>query len=151
MSVKIGFEVTGFAELHRKLRLMPKNIQRNTVKRAVRAGAKPVIAAMKATVPVGETRNLQKSIGKREKSYVRSSTFFIVIGPRTQAPKHFGFHGHWLEYGTGMRYTKSGAYRGFITATHFMERAWATTEDIAKGIIMTKLWDGVRREAEKRG
>ena len=146
----VRLDITGFKELHRKLRTMPDNIKRNTVKRAVRAGAKPVIEAIKANAPVGATGNLQKSIGKREKTYRRSETFFIVIGPRTSG-KFLGFHGHWLEEGTEMRYTKGGAYRGYIPATHFLERAWASTEDIARGVIMTKMWEGIRREAEKRG
>jgi HK97 gp10 family phage protein len=138
---------------------MPDNIKRNTVKRAVRAGSKPVIAAIKANAPVGETGNLQKSIGKKEKSYRRSETFVVIAGPQQGAKvtksgrerRYLGHHGSWLEVGTQQRYTKGGAYRGFVTATHFVERAFDSTAAAAKRIIIEKMWEGIRREAAKHG
>lgn len=52
-----------------------------------------------------------------------------------------GYKAHWLDRGTGPRYTKSGAYRGFLIPNNFFQDAREEGERPAMDAII----DGVRQ------
>lgn len=61
------FVVVGDRELERKLQAMTRRVVGEGARKAVRAGSTPMLQAMKPTIPVGPTRNLQKSLRRKIK------------------------------------------------------------------------------------
>lgn len=143
----VGIDLTGDKKLMRAFEALGERGQQRASKKAVRAGSVPMVRAMRQRVPVGETKRLRKSIGKKEKVY--QGTFLIVCGPRIKMGKHSGSHGHLIEFGTEPRYTESGAYRGVGPAMHPIEQAYDATKDDALSRVMLRLWREIEIEAEK--
>jgi HK97 gp10 family phage protein len=84
--------------LLKALHQFPINIQKNVLRGAVRAGAKPIVDEARALVPK-DTGNLKKSIGiVSRKSKDRSKVKFSVT-PR-RGGKYDGFYAHMIEFGT---------------------------------------------------
>lgn len=91
-----GFK--GQKELLKALEQFPTNVQRNVLTGAIRAGAKPLVASVKANVPK-KTGNLKKSIGIiKRKSKDKSKVRFSVTARK--GGKNDGFYAHLLEFGT---------------------------------------------------
>jgi hypothetical protein len=75
-------------------------------------------AKSKGRIPTG---NLADSIGfitGRSKEFVN-----IQVGPRVKG-KWKGFHGHWVEFGTGDRKTNKGVRRGIAKPNPYMKPAF---------------------------
>lgn len=84
--------------LLKALHQFPTNIQNNVLVGAIRAGAKPLVDAAKANVPV-DTANLKKSIGINRKKTKDKSQVWFTVSPR-KGGKNDGFYGHMVEFGT---------------------------------------------------
>lgn len=95
MSIEFKFDN---AKLLDSLKQFPQNIQNNVLVGAVRAGAKPLVDAAKANVPV-DTANLKKSIGINRKKTKDKSQVWFTVSPR-KGGKNDGFYGHMVEFGT---------------------------------------------------
>lgn len=96
--------------------------------------------------------NLSHSImghGKQTGETMRSLTSKVTSArKRGSAPysaagfrRKIGWRAHLIDRGTGPRYTKTGAYRGFIIPTYFYEKARIEGEKPAMDVII----DGVQR------
>ena len=55
---------------------------------------------------------------------------------------------HLFEFGTAERYTKSGAYRGYIPPMPFMRQAWDSKKKIALDRIGEELWKALEKAAK---
>ncbi|MDS1371032.1 HK97-gp10 family putative phage morphogenesis protein [Aliarcobacter butzleri] len=95
MSIDFKFDNTKLLE---SLKQFPQNIQNNILVGAVRAGAKPLVNAAKANVPV-DTANLKRSIGINRKKTKDKSQVWFTVSPR-KGGKNDGFYGHMVEFGT---------------------------------------------------
>ncbi|MFY4862412.1 HK97-gp10 family putative phage morphogenesis protein [Aliarcobacter butzleri] len=95
MSIDFKFDNTKLLE---SLKQFPQNIQNNILVGAVRAGAKPLVDAAKANVPV-DTANLKRSIGINRKKTKDKSQVWFTVSPR-KGGKNDGFYGHMVEFGT---------------------------------------------------
>ena len=95
MSIEFKFDN---AKLLDSLKQFPQNIQNNVLVGAVRAGAKPLVDAAKANVPV-DTANLKKSIGINRKKTKDKSQVWFTVSPRKGGKKD-GFYVHMVEFGT---------------------------------------------------
>lgn len=141
MSVKIS--VTGVKEIDAVLKGMPLVLQDRVMKTAHADAAKPLISAAKAIVPVGETGNLQKSIGVERVSIKKVDAIGLVqVGPRRKGGNK-GFHGHLIEFGkTNRDGTKT-------KAQPFMEPAFNQTKTaVESGVAQslgTKLYQFMKR------
>ena len=83
----------------------------------------------------GETmRSLTSKVASARK---RGSAPYSAAGFR----RKIGWRAHLIDRGTGPRYTKTGAYRGFIIPTYFYEKARIEGEKPAMDVII----DGVQR------
>lgn len=82
MPAEATFKIEGLDDLNRNLQTFGWRVYRNTMKRAIRAAARPVVKAARAGAPV-RTGALKKSINVRIKAYPRSETVVAVIGART--------------------------------------------------------------------
>jgi HK97 gp10 family phage protein len=85
-------------KLLESLKQFPINIQKNVITGAVRAGAKPILTAAKANVPV-DTGNLKKSLGTTKRKTEDKNIVRFSISPR-RGGNSDGFYGHMIEFGT---------------------------------------------------
>lgn len=92
-------DVEGMRELRKALRQFPRNIQKNVVNGAVRAGGKPIILRAKELAPV-DTAGLKKSIKIKKMRTSRDSTLthYAVYAK--------SYYAHFIEFGT----SKAPAY-----------------------------------------
>lgn len=141
-------QLTGVKEIDSVLKGLPDQINHRVLQAAHADAAKPLVDRAKTLAPNGRTFNLEKSIGVVKSSFSRAESLGeITIGPRRGSYK--GNVAHLLEYGTRGRYTKSGAYRGKVTAKPFMAPAWEATKETVLGRIVdsisTKLFAFMKR------
>jgi HK97 gp10 family phage protein len=141
-----SIELKGADELFRKLTELSAEdakLPKRIVKRALRAGARPILQAVKAAVPVksGELRRAIKvraAKGRRGEVRVRIGTY--AAGSDNHVP---GYYAPMIEAGTKERHTASGANRGRIEATHFEANAFDETAESAIELIMQAIGDGI--------
>ncbi|HYF69088.1 MAG TPA: hypothetical protein VD884_13185 [Ohtaekwangia sp.] len=134
--------VTGAKEIDAVLKGLPLQVSDRVLQAAFSDAAnRTLVPAAKSLAPKGETLNLTESIGVTKepaRTLVNRAVGQIQVGPRRKG-KYKGFHGHWFEYGTTVRETKSGANRGNITPDPFMEPAFNQTKLPMEGQINTSI------------
>lgn len=119
----MDMRLSGDRALDRKMRKLTDKVQRRITRKAMKAGAKVIAKVAKQRTPRGPTGNLRRSmsVGKAVKiKRYPNGTLVAIIGPIWPT----GAHGHWIEYGTQMRETKTGASRGKMTADPFLGPSW---------------------------
>jgi len=169
-NITIKLDLTGERELMRKLDRLSDKAGRRVLRKAMRAGARPIVKHAKQIVPV-ESGGLKQSIGTRFRWYGRTGTDVAVIGPRIKYKKErvggklktvrdekghritvlAGQHGYLIEYGTGPRYTKKGVFRGIGPAMPFMRPAWDAEKGASERAAVRKLREEVEKEARRGG
>ena len=122
--------------LLKALNQFPKNIQNNVLVGAVRAGAKPLVDAARANVPV-DTGNLKKSIGINRKRTKDKSTVWFTVSPRKGEPND-GFYGHMIEFGTSK-----------IAAQPFMRPAFEAQDNQSIEATKKYIAERIDKEVEK--
>jgi len=146
----VQFVLTGEKELKWMLESLPRKMSGPVVRKALREGSKPILAAARAAAPVGDTGNLKKSMspgrGIRIKTYRNSGVTLAVIGPSWP----LGAHGHLIEFGTKLRETETGASRGVGPAIPFLRPAFDANVGRAQRIIASVMADGLAKAAAKR-
>lgn len=75
------------------------------------------------------------------KGSIRAKYFFGGLGSMVMPAKPKGSHRHLVEYGTGMRQTKSGANRGRNSVQPFMEPAKSSQES-SYNSAMKQIFEG---------
>ena len=96
-----GIKINGMADLERKLKALgSETIAKRVLRKAIRAGVKPILSAARANVPV-ESGALKKSLANKVK--VNKSAAYGLVGPATdyvgengQRPSKYA---HLVEYG----------------------------------------------------
>jgi len=159
MADYIRLEVTGMEQTLRNLEGLPDNVERDVVKKAVRAGTQPIRRQATANIKARtepQTGRLAKSMTKRETT--RKGVFTAIVGPSWKlAP-----HAHLPEHGTKPRWRKrrsrimrmlgaKGKSTGVMPAVHYMEDAFNAKGDASVRAIEEKLVKGIEAEAEKLG
>lgn len=97
------FVVMGDRELERKLETMARRVVGEGARKAVRAGSTPMLQAMKPTIPVGPTRNLQRSLKRKISRNSKMAGNPYTANVFVAAP-----HAHLVRWGTkGPRSIKS--------------------------------------------
>jgi HK97 gp10 family phage protein len=107
------------------------------VRLATREGAKIVMAEVKQSLPQ-RTGTTARNVKVRSAGKVPGAK--VIVGlPGTETYK-----GWFLEYGTGPRYTKHGAFRGQVRGGHYVEKAvdktGQQTMSKVQEIIGAKIW-----------
>ena len=172
-NIAIKLDLTGDKALMRNLDRLTDKVGRRVLRKAMRAAARPVVKAAKGFAPVSTgkvKKHLKDSIGTRFKWYGSTGTEVVVVGPRIKYKKEkdssgkrqlvrddkgrrisvlAGQHGYIVEFGTGPRYTKKGAFRGVGPAQPFMRPAWDSQKRAAEKAGIKKLLEEVEREARR--
>lgn len=128
-------KVKGLAELQTFLDQLPAKMEANVLRGALRAGAKPLLAAAKAAAPVGEpsetNRNRYKLYAGALRDSVRISgridkrngkiTASVKAGGKTKSGADV-FYAHMVEFGTKPHVIGDGTHPG-VQAKPFMRPA----------------------------
>lgn len=105
--------------------------------RAIAVVAGPLQQAVKSHTPVGPTGNLKRSIAKVVKVYGGGKLAIGFVGPNWW---NSGRHGHLVEEGTKMRYTKAGAYRGAAPAKPFLGPVFEANKSSLSEALGRQVW-----------
>jgi HK97 gp10 family phage protein len=136
-------KIEGGAELERKLKALEANAAKKIMRKAVRAGGKPIMAKTKELAPV-KTGLLKRSFKIRALKTRKRSSVGIKITTGVKAP-----HAHLVELGTVDRRTKAGAFKGRIEpGLHFMEEAFDDQKDNAVQIVIAVTRDEILKVAK---
>ena len=138
----IDISLIGDKVLQRKLKRLPIATQKKIVRKALREGGRPVLAAAQQNVPVRSGRT-KASLKLRARKAKRGS-FGVDVRTGTRAelgipendPSYYPFS---VEYG-----------HGNVAAQPFMRPAMDDNRDKALRIIGKELGAGILREARKR-
>ena len=131
--------VTGDKELTKQLTAIARGVRKAT-RRAVNKGLTVIRKAVADEAPVGKTRSVKKSIGKRLNK-LSGSTPEITgkVGPGVGKKKlkkdgsksDTSPHAHLAVLGTVERFTKRGASRGIMPQNDFVSRGFARSQTAA--------------------
>lgn len=83
MAYGIKVKLEGLEDVLKRLGTVRKAVQGRIVRKALEKATKPILSAAKAKAPKGATGLLRKSLGRKAKTYRRSGTSMIILGPRT--------------------------------------------------------------------
>jgi HK97 gp10 family phage protein len=141
-----GFiEIQGGRELERALRALPGKVAKKIVRKALRAGAKPIQQDAKARAPK-KTGKGAKSIKVRATKRRRKGT--IGISVQTSAGDFAGdeFYMSFLEYG----FNKVPTYRGRDGKIYSTPRGTKPTTKIEGKKFMAKAFDAKKDDAVRQ-
>lgn len=79
----VSIKVTGLGQLDKNLRELGPKVYKRVMRKAVRAGAKPLVSATKSRAP-NQTGTTKKSIGVVIRSYPAKETVIAVVGPKKE-------------------------------------------------------------------
>lgn len=130
------------------LKQLSPTLQRRVMRSAVTAAAKPIIASARATIQANdeETGTLRKSMGSTVKTYRKTGSVVVVIGPRV------GF----ANAETGRDATR---YAHLVEDGHkpntpphpFLRPAFDSQVSAARDAMEAKIWQGIEDIANKGG
>ena len=106
--MNVDVKIDGVEEILKKLHKLPEKIQKNVVRGAVRAGAKPMLQEAKALVPV-QHGTLRQSLAITKVKTRKKTLVWYQISPASRKLKKGdfdGWYGHMVEFGTYAKRTK---------------------------------------------
>jgi HK97 gp10 family phage protein len=134
----VTFKVSGFAELERALRALPKEaFQVNAVRSAMKRAAQPTAELASATAPV-DWGDLEASVAVRS-TPKRDRQFDVQIGiGAAKRGKEAAFWGLFQEFGTAHH-----------PAQPWLRPAWDATKDQVRDALGDELWKAIERTAKR--
>lgn len=168
MSAALSINVNGEREIVRALRKLDDRLVRRVMRKAVRAGANPIVRTARQNVP-RSTGLLRKSLGTKVKTY-NNGTIVAIIGPRTGfkqlvngKPRNPTKYAHLVEFGTKAHLIgRAGIYfrvlREWVggpiehpgsTGTRFLTRAFQFNQRGSRRAMSKKALQEIEKEAQK--
>lgn len=140
---------SGGRELERALAELPSSTAKAVARRALKKELEPVASMANAFWPGSSDQVFQISSRVRRsqlpdsaKSRSRSVVDLFVGAPGGSQGTP---HAHLIEFGTGPRYTKAGAFRGSVSPQPMLQPSW----DAHKGQMLDGLGETLWHEIEK--
>lgn len=154
----VTMKLVGAPDLMANLKELPLKTQKNVVDRALLKAAEPMhrdaqSRAKRASKGSGKNARkliVSKNLSRRQKKGARvpKSVRVVYVGVRPSPVAHL------IEFGTGPRYTKNGAYRGQMKASPYMRPAfdanWKPALDTLGQILGKEIEAAAARLARKR-
>lgn len=160
MAIDFSMELTGLAELHRRLEVFPGRVHRRAVRKSMTAPTTPIVreARRRAKALINSDAaidrrggrrlvrdsNLIRSIGRVVRTY-RTGNVVTVIGPRHPQ----GAHGHLFEAGTAERPHPITGTSGRMPAQPFLGPAFRSNKFRVLAAIRRRLEQEIEVEAQK--
>lgn len=132
--MKTGVSVTGFAELERALKALPRAVELRVARATLRDLAEPLRAAMAQRAPRSKFSKWHLAdniIVKPVKE--ENTTVSIAVGP-----ERFFFYGRFVEWGTSR-----------VPARPFMRPAWEEFKPYALDALGVALWARITAAARR--
>lgn len=127
------YEVEGFKELNKALKIFPENVERRILRSMAQAGGQVVVKAARENVPV-KTGKLKKGIIRRSKKGPKTAgRVEVSVGPSQDV-----FYGMFLEFGTSK-----------IPATPWLRPALDENRDAIIEAMRQRGLKRIEKEAEK--
>lgn len=138
-------KMTGFAEMEKLLRELPKAVAKNVLRTAMKDAGQQVVDAAKAIVPK-KSRGLEQSItmsvrlsrGQRRRRRKKGDVE-LFLGP--SHPK--GAHGHLIEFG---HLDKDGNH---VAKQPFLRPAWDDRKDQVLKDFSAAMWTAIQKALDK--
>ncbi|WCS66495.1 tail component [Caulobacter phage TMCBR2] len=128
MAIRVGMTLQGLDELEAALRELPTRLAKNTLRRSLLKAAKIMEEAMAGNAPSNRLRVrivTSASLSKRQRAMSpikrKPSEVTVYVGSRPLR------HAHLVEFGSGPRYNKAGAYRGSMPAHPYVRPGFDST------------------------
>jgi len=144
-------KVEGFRDIEKALAELPRGTSKGVARRAMKKELAPIAVMANAFWPGSRddvfrvTSRLERG---RRKPRAGRSVVFMFVGANYGAGG--APHAHLLEFGTGPRYTKNGAFRGSVAPDPMLQPAW----DANKGRLLeglgARLWDEIEKTVKRR-
>lgn len=148
------YKLEGAQELLARLKVLPSKMPKKIFKKALRAGAKIVLAEAKKNAPV-KTGALRKSLKVRA-GRAGKNRVSMLVSTRRGDFKGNEFYGAFQEFGwkAGKRKGKHGrAFAGDkrkkIEGKHYIERAYDSKKKAATDAVIAELRAGLDAEAAR--
>nr|MDA3835852.1 hypothetical protein [Spirochaetales bacterium] len=90
---------------------------------------------------IAESIKVGTSLKKSQKGRTDRSRVTVYVGAAH-------YLAHLFEFGTAERYTKSGAYRGFIAPMPFLRQAWDSKKTVSLELLKEELWKALEKAAK---
>ena len=143
------FELHGVKETMAALEQLPtlsmkKTVVRNALKKAaipIRDAAKIKAGSIKYDAE-GIVKSIHVDTKLTRKQRRDRSRVTVYVGPSHPLA-------HLFEFGTAQRFTKTGARRGYITATPFLRQAWDEKKMVALETLKKELWEQIKKAARR--
>ena len=144
--MKTELSVEGFRDIERALAQLPASTAKGVARRAMRKELQPVKDTAEAFWPgANEAFRVTSALKSSQRPAVRESRSVTNMFVGSFEP-----HAHLVEFGTGPRYNKAGAYRGSVAPQPVLQPAW----DIHKRQILAglgaRMWDEITKTIERR-
>ena len=148
------FEIHGLKETMAAFEQLPTlSMKKRIVANALKKSALPIQEAAQANL---DTFGVNFSVvgAKLKKSIKISSGLKRSQRGRVDRSRVTEYVGsshplaHLFEFGTAERYTKSGAYRGYIPPMPFLRQAWDSKKKIALDRIGEEMWRALEKAAK---
>lgn len=158
-------KLTGFRELERALVKMGPKVARSVTNKAMTAARKPVVKAIRESVPTADG-DLKKSIGAKAKTFKRRTIRMNIIGARSRTiirdgqRKNPAMYAHLVEFGTkahrigpgrvmriGDRIITGPVSHPGTRPNPFMRKGWAKSKRTALARFIKSYRSGVARAA----
>lgn len=143
------FEIVGLKETMDALEQLPTlSMKKGVVRNALKKAAVPIKDKAKSNaqgIPM-DNKDIVESIkigttlkrsqrGKQDRSRVT-----VYVGSSHPLA-------HLFEFGTSERYTKKGAYRGYIPPMPFLREAWDSQKRVSLELLKDELWKALQKSA----
>ncbi len=139
---------SGGRDLERALADLPRGTSKGVARRAIKKELKPVEDAAEAFWPGANdafkitSRITASQLSDSAKSRKRS-VVDIFVGSTEP-------HAHLIEFGTGPRYTKNGAFRGSVSPEPMLQPAWDANKSQMLAGLGARLWDEITKTQARR-
>jgi len=139
-------KVTGFREIEKALAQLPAGTAKGVARRALKKELAPVKTAAEMFWPgANDAFKISSKIKSSQRPAVKEARSVTVMNVGSFEP-----HAHLIEFGTGPRYTKAGAYRGSVAPSPMLQPAW----DMHKRQILeglgARMWDEITKTMARR-
>ena len=152
--MSISLKVEGFRDIERALADLPRGTSKGVARRAMKKELAPIASMANAFWP-GATDDVFRvtsriSASQRGDSQAERGRSIVNLYVGANYGTGGAPHAHLIEFGTGPRYTKSGAFRGSVAPQPMLQPAW----DAHKGQLLeglgARLWDEIKKTQARR-
>jgi len=145
------FEIKGLRETMDALEQLPtlsmkKTVVRNALKKSaipIKDRAQQTAQGIKIENPsvIADSIKVGTSLKKSQRGRVDRTRVTVYVGSSHPLA-------HLFEFGTSERYTKSGAYRGYIPPMPFMRQAWDSQKKVSLDLLKQEIWKALEKAAK---